>query len=96
MIWLLIVGLCSFDEVVRTDLVAHAKIRWSRIDSGACNCLGFATVPTFWWQLGGVSTLAALALFAGWLQGQWHYQPPEIQIEPPAAEPGHDPAHGHH
>jgi hypothetical protein len=34
MIWLLIVGLFSFDEVVRTDLVAHAKIRWSRVDSG--------------------------------------------------------------
>ena len=32
MIWLLLVGLFSFDEVVRTDLVAHAKIRWSRVD----------------------------------------------------------------
>jgi hypothetical protein len=34
MIWLLLVGLFSYDEVVRTDLVAHAKIRWSRLDAG--------------------------------------------------------------
>lgn len=69
---------------------------WSRLDPDKCDCLGFVTVPNFWWQLGGVSTLAALALFAGWLQGQWHYQPPEIPIEPPPAEPGHAHAHGHH
>jgi hypothetical protein len=35
MIWLLLIGLFSYDEVVRTDLVSHAKIRWSRVDSGA-------------------------------------------------------------
>jgi len=34
MIWLLLIGLFSYDEVVRTDLVAHAKIRWSRVDAG--------------------------------------------------------------
>jgi hypothetical protein len=67
---------------------------WSRIAPSECDCLRFATIPNFWWQLGGVSTLAALALFAGWLQSQWHYQPPEIAIEPPPPEHGH--AHGHH
>jgi hypothetical protein len=31
----LIFALCpSYDEVVRTDLVSHAKIRWSRMDAG--------------------------------------------------------------
>ncbi len=35
MMWLLVIlGFFSYDEVVRTDLVAHAKIRWSRVDSG--------------------------------------------------------------
>ena len=34
MIWLLLLGLFSYDEVVRTDLVSHAKIRWSRMDAG--------------------------------------------------------------
>ena len=34
MIWLLLVGLFSYQEVMQTDLVSHAKIRWSRMDSG--------------------------------------------------------------
>ncbi len=35
MMWLLVIlGLFSYDEVLRTDLVGHAKIRWSRMDVG--------------------------------------------------------------
>lgn len=34
MIWLLLLGLFSYDEVLHTDLIAHAKIHWSRMDSG--------------------------------------------------------------
>jgi hypothetical protein len=34
MIWLILLGIFSYDEVVRTDLVSHAKIRWSRMDVG--------------------------------------------------------------
>lgn len=34
MIWLLLLGLFSYDDVLRTDLVRSAKIRWSRVDSG--------------------------------------------------------------
>ena len=34
MIWLLLLGLFSYDEVLKTDLVAHAKIRWSKLDAG--------------------------------------------------------------
>jgi hypothetical protein len=32
MIWLMLLGLFSFDEVVRTDLITHGKIRWSKLD----------------------------------------------------------------
>ena len=34
MIWLVLIGLFSYSEVLSTDLVAHAKIRWSKMDSG--------------------------------------------------------------
>ena len=34
MMWLILLALFSYDEVVRTDLVAHSKIRWSRMDAG--------------------------------------------------------------
>ena len=34
MIWLLLLGLFSYDDVLKTDLVKSAKIRWSRMDSG--------------------------------------------------------------
>ncbi len=67
---------------------------WSRIDPTPCNCLGFVSVPNFWWQLGSVGALAAVALFTGWLQGLIGYEPPEIAVEPPAGH-GHDHAHGH-
>ena len=35
MIFLLVIlGIFSYDEVLQTDLVSHAKIRWSRMDVG--------------------------------------------------------------
>ena len=34
MIALLLLGLFSYDEVLKTDLIAHAKIRWSKLDAG--------------------------------------------------------------
>lgn len=64
---------------------------WSRLAPGPCQCLGILTVPNFWGQLGSVATLMALALFAGWLQGQFSFRPPAISFEPPAPH-----AHGHH
>jgi hypothetical protein len=33
MIALLLLALCSYDDVVRTDLITHAKIRWSKLDA---------------------------------------------------------------
>jgi hypothetical protein len=34
MIALLLMALFSYDDVLKTDLIAHAKIRWSRLDAG--------------------------------------------------------------
>ena len=59
--------------------------------------VGSRLVPgtSFWWQLGAVSLLVALALFCGWLQGVFHWAPAEIELEPPAAgQQGH--GHEHH
>jgi len=66
---------------------------WSQVDPSSCTCLGFVTVPNFWWQLGGVSLLVAVALLCGWLQDIFGWTPAEIDLEPPAA-PAHE--HGHH
>jgi hypothetical protein len=74
-------------------LMVLSALAWSMISPSSCNCLGFVTLPNFWWQLGSVSALTVLALFCGWLQGQLGWTPAEVEIEPPAAEPGH--GHGH-
>jgi hypothetical protein len=75
-------------------LIVVSALVWSRIAPGECNCLGFVTVPNFWWQLGAVSLLVAVTLFCGWLQGLFGWTPPELSLDPPAhAEHGHD--HGH-
>jgi hypothetical protein len=66
---------------------------WSRLAPGDCTCLGFVTIPNFYWQLGGVSTLVTTALFCGWLQGRLGWAPAEIDLEPPPAD-GH--GHEHH
>lgn len=68
---------------------------WSQITPTACDCLTVVSVPNFWWQLGAVGLLAAVALFCGWLQGVFGWTPPEISLEPPAAA-AHDHHHGHH
>jgi hypothetical protein len=54
---------------------------------------GIATVPNFWWQLGGVGVRVVFALFPGWLQTALGWHPPEIDLEPPA--PAAD-GHAHH
>jgi hypothetical protein len=74
-------------------LMIVVTLVWANLAPSPCNCLGFLTVPNGWWQLGSVSALVALALFCGWLQGQAGWEPPEIDLEPPAAA-SHD--HEHH
>ncbi len=72
-------------------LVLMVALAWSRLQPIPCDCLGFVTVPNFWWQLGYVALLVAVALFCGWLQGVLQWAPAEINLEPPA----HGDDHGH-
>jgi hypothetical protein len=76
-------------------LVVLAALTWSRMAPASCDCLGFVTVPNFWWQLGYVGMLVALALFCGWLQGVLHWTPAEVNLEPPAHAHGEHGDHGH-
>jgi hypothetical protein len=74
-------------------LMIMAALVWSRLAPDTYLDLGFMIIPTFWAQLVGVSTLVALALFCGWLQGYFGWTPPEIDLEPPVIA---DHGHGHH
>lgn len=74
-------------------VVVVSALVWSQITPVDCTCLGFVTIPNFWWQLGEVSMLASLALFCGWLQGYFHWTPAPVDFEP--AGHGHDHGHGH-
>jgi hypothetical protein len=60
----------------------------------------FLGVGNFWWQLLAVGLLAALMLFAGWVQERYHWAPQEIAVEPPAhghgeGDHGHGDGHAH-
>ncbi len=70
---------------------------WSQLAPGECWCLGFP-IPNFWWQLGEVSLFVAIAMLCGYLQSQFHWEPAEVDLNPPAhhhGEHGHDHSHGH-
>src|SRR5207253_3216218 len=78
-------------------LMVVSALVWSQMAPSDCSCLGFTTVPNFWWQLGAVGLLGALTLFCGWLQGVMGWTPSEISLQPPAAHHhGQDHAHSHH
>jgi hypothetical protein len=68
---------------------------WSQVAPSSCSCLGFVTVPNFWWQLGAVGLLVAVTLFCGWLQGVFGWAPAELNLEPPAPA-AHGDGHAHH
>jgi hypothetical protein len=74
-------------------LIVMVSLVWSRLDPTDCSCLVLFTVPNFWWHLGGVGLLVAIAFFCGWLQGVFGWTPEEIDLDPPAVT-AH--AHGHH
>jgi hypothetical protein len=87
-------------------IVIVAALVWSQIAPSSCACLGFVSVPNFWWQLGGLSLLVCSMLFLGWLQGYFGWTPAEVQVEPPhaqdehghvghGADTGHGPEYGH-
>jgi hypothetical protein len=77
-------------------LMVVASLAWAMIDARPCDCLGFLVVPNGWWQLSYLSTLAALALVCGWVQGYFAWTPPEISIEPPVDVHEHHDAHVSH
>jgi hypothetical protein len=68
-------------------LMLIAALTWSRLQPAPCDCIGGIVIPNFWWQLGYVVMLGAVALLCGWLQGVLRWTPPAISFEPPA--------HGH-
>jgi hypothetical protein len=74
-------------------LLLTGALVWSQIAPSDYTGLGVITVPNFWWQLGGVSLLAAITLFCGWLQGVFGWTPIAVSLEPPAATMDH--GHGH-
>jgi len=62
---------------------------WSHIEPCQVT-VGIFTIGNYWWQLGAVCLLVAITLFCGWLQGVFHWTPPEINLDPPLhAEVGH-------
>ena len=72
-------------------LMVIAAIAWSRLDPTDCTCLGFVTVPNFWWHLGGVSLLMALTFLCGWVQGLFGWEPAELDLQAPVITPhSHD------
>jgi len=76
-------------------LTLVAALVWSRLAPQSHALPGGITIPNFWWQLGYVAWLVAIALFCGWLQGVFQWTPVEMSLEPPAHGPhGHD-DHGH-
>lgn len=75
-------------------LMLVIALAWSRIDPRPCDCLGFMQLPNFWWQLGFVTMLAAIAMFLGWIQSVMHWTPHDINLDPPAHAHGH--GHDHH
>ncbi len=77
-------------------MIAGALV-WSRLDPNPCECLGFMSLPTFWWQLGEIGLVVVLTFCCGWLQGYFGWTPEEINLDPPAAvDHGHGPGHGHY
>lgn len=49
-------------------------------------------LPNYGWKLAAVSIFTCWGLFCGWLQGVQGWEPPIIDLEPPA----HAHGHGHH
>jgi hypothetical protein len=72
-------------------LVVLVALVWSQASPQADPVFG--VFPNFSWQLGAVSMLGFLGLFAGWVQMRYRWMPMEIAVEPPAH--GHGAGHGH-
>lgn len=75
-------------------LVILVAMVWSQLAPSDYEGLGFMRVSNFWWQLVAVGFWTGVALFCGWLQGVFAWEPVEVPVEPPAhAEVAHGAAH---
>jgi hypothetical protein len=77
-------------------LAVVAALVWSQLDHGPLSLRLLpgtdpVQIANFWWQLGAVALLAAIALFCGWLQGVFGWAPQEVSFELPDI----DDTHGH-
>jgi hypothetical protein len=68
---------------------------WSQLAPAQCDCLGFVSIPNYWWQLGTVILLVLAALGCGWFQVFAGLTPPEYPVNPAPAGQGHGHDHGH-
>lgn len=73
-------------------LMILSSLVWSRISPSESSSFG---LPNFWHQLTCVSMLVGLAFLCGYLQGLFHWEPAELNFDPPAHGHGHDDHHGH-
>jgi hypothetical protein len=64
-------------------LLLLTALVWSRLQPAPLALGESMSLPNFWWQLGAMALLTALALFCGWLQGVMHWTPAELDLEPP-------------
>jgi hypothetical protein len=78
-------------------LIVLVALVWSQVHESDSVVFGIVRISNFWWQLLAVSLLAALGLFAGWVQDRYGLAPFEYAVAPAAHGHGHDHAddHGH-
>jgi hypothetical protein len=81
--------------VVVVLLTVLAAMVWAAIAPSRYDVFGQFQAPNFWWQLVASTLLVLLALFCGWVQGVFHWEPAEINLEPPAHAHA-DHGHAHH
>lgn len=75
-------------------VVIMAAYGWAMIYPRTITLLGM-TIPNYTWQLGAATILTGVGLFAGWLQGQYGWEPETVSLDPPEDHGDHG-DHGHH
>jgi hypothetical protein len=76
-------------------MVLMAGMVWNQLDPVDLAWPGYY-LPALVWHMGAAVLLAAIALTCGWLQGVFHWTPPEFPVHPAPVAHGHDHGHGHH
>lgn len=68
---------------------------WPMIWPVPLRIAGLGTMPNGVWQPIAVALVLCVVLFCGWVQSRSGYTPPEVDLNPPTHDHGHD-AHAHH